>query len=100
MKLLYCQKCQDVRKLGNEKTFCKCGDVWGQYTDNINAIVSENCLVIGIGNASFQESYKSRDDISKINMKAWIMPTYVSSIKVATESGIGTFHNGNMRNSK
>lgn len=54
MKLLYCTKCRSIRSLEKEWLACTCGKSRGMYlTDGQNAEVTGPCLVLGIGNKSF-----------------------------------------------
>ena len=54
MKLIFCQQCQDVRKIMRCKTYCLCGKSWGEYwNDGINANIGGLSIVIGIRNDSF-----------------------------------------------
>ncbi len=40
MKLIYCKKCQDVRKLDFAVTVCNCGASKGWYADDaLNAVI-------------------------------------------------------------
>lgn len=50
MKLLFCPFCQDVKKLQSKRTTCECGLVAGKYVDNRNAEVTNNAILIGLGN--------------------------------------------------
>lgn len=55
MKLLYCKDCGDVvvLRLGYDRT-CECGQVVGQYTDNLNAVYSgDQAVPLGFANDSF-----------------------------------------------
>lgn len=59
MKLIFCPDCQDIRKLLHEQTYCSCGKSWGQYTDDINAVIGGLAIPIGIANYSFVEALKA-----------------------------------------
>ena len=52
MKLLFCPKCFDVFKLTLKPRSCDCGEVKGQYIDNINAEVNGKGFSLAIGNGS------------------------------------------------
>jgi hypothetical protein len=60
MKLIFCPKCQDVKKLQDEKTTCKCGQSWGRYLDDVNAEIGGNAVLLGIDNSSFAHALKYR----------------------------------------
>jgi hypothetical protein len=60
MKLLYCPRCKDIKKLrrlsktGDKPTQCTCGKCWGYYKENgHNAVVGRGTTVLGINNCSF-----------------------------------------------
>lgn len=61
MKLIYCCKCHDVVSLFFETRRCRCGDVYGKYTDNRNAIVSTRAIPLGIYNNSLVTAVKNRN---------------------------------------
>jgi len=53
MKLLFCRSCHDIIALLPTLTRrCICGQCAGRYTDNVNAEVEGDCIVLGIGNKS------------------------------------------------
>lgn len=56
MKLLYCPKCQDIKKLQYRRRECKCGSSWGWYEKNgWHAVVGGECVPLGINNFSLEE---------------------------------------------
>ena len=59
MKLIYCPECGDVVCLTSDPRSCQCGNCWGQYTDAVNAMVSENAVVLGFANSSFTNALKN-----------------------------------------
>ena len=63
MKLLFCPCCQDVKKLLERKRrVCICGESWGQYTDDLNAVLGGKALPLGIDNNSFIDAYHFTPD--------------------------------------
>lgn len=57
MKLLFCDVCQDVFKLGRKLKTCDCGRVKGKYEKNgHNAVVNGKGYSVAIGNGSFIEA--------------------------------------------
>jgi hypothetical protein len=60
MKLIHCKSCHDVvRLIPEEWRKCYCGDVGGQYNEDLmTATVGGDCDVIGIPNPFFDEVYK------------------------------------------
>jgi hypothetical protein len=64
MKLIFCPKCQDVRKLhrapAHDPIHCRCGRSWGRYLDDeVMAEVGGEAVVLGIGNPSFVSAYRA-----------------------------------------
>ncbi len=53
MKLLNCLKCHDIVKLADERRRCLCGASAGEYTDDVYALVSGPCRVLGIANHEY-----------------------------------------------
>lgn len=62
MKLLYCPRCQDVRKLDylddkQQPTYCKCKSSWGYYLpDGLFAVRGGMSIMLGFNNGSFQQA--------------------------------------------
>ena len=54
MKLACCDKCHDVFKLQKYLQFCRCGNISGNYVDNLKAEIYRkdkiSCRVIGVEN--------------------------------------------------
>lgn len=61
MKLLFCPKCEDVRKLQFRRVFCECGKSWGNYfEDGLNAYIGGEAVPLGFDNSSLQRALKNR----------------------------------------
>lgn len=71
MKLLFCLKCQDVRKLGKTKRYCACRQCSGRYTDDVMAEVSGPCEVVCFANSSFAEAVMNVNSTAK-HFVAWV----------------------------
>ena len=57
MKMLYCPKCHDVRKLQRKQVFCQCEASSGWYKrDGLNAVVAGMAIPIGLQNSSFVQA--------------------------------------------
>jgi hypothetical protein len=57
MKMLYCPKCHDVRKLQRKQVSCQCGESSGWYKrDNLNAVIAGMAIPIGFQGSSFVEA--------------------------------------------
>jgi len=61
MKLLFCDKCDDLFKLGFELRSCSCGYVKGKYIDSLNAEVNGNGYSLAIGNGSLTDAMYNFD---------------------------------------
>tara|TARA_R110000868_G_scaffold15938_3_gene72135 strand:+ start:189 stop:683 length:495 start_codon:yes stop_codon:yes gene_type:complete len=63
MKLIRCEKCEDVVRLVHTKwRKCDCGKSGGQYNDDMtSATIGGSCEVIGIRNDFFQEKQFSKE---------------------------------------
>jgi hypothetical protein len=85
VKLLICPECNDVRKLGYEKTVCECGKSYGYYQkDGWNAVIGGLGLAIGLDNnyvliALYRRIL--RGDDSSIDLSAWLMAKDHPTIK-------------------
>lgn len=76
MKLLYCPKCGDVRKLTFAETVCDCGESSGRYlADGVRAVVTGRALVIGIDNFCLRhfEQLRWRHPEETYTIPAWLM---------------------------
>ena len=63
MKLLYCPKCHDVRKLQREVVTCQCGESKGWYkADGLNAVIEGMAIPIGFQNPAFTRALLGRQD--------------------------------------
>lgn len=84
MKLIFCPGCRDiVRLFEGEKRFCKCKDIWGIYTDDLNALISKRVIPLGIGNRSFVFSLKHRPKEGMgERFEAFVIPKDCPTIKV------------------
>ena len=61
MKLLFCSKCQDVRKLQYRRVFCECGKSWGNYfEDGLNAYIGGEAVPLGFDNGSFKQALRNQ----------------------------------------
>lgn len=57
MKLLFCRKCEDIRRITKEVTICRCGRSSAQYEDDINAWYFGPAKLIGFANMSFIRAF-------------------------------------------
>lgn len=71
MKLIFCPKCQDVKKLQLEITTCRCNNSWGKYLDGINAEIGGDAIPIGISNSSLAEAI-----VKETEYKESVVPYY------------------------
>lgn len=57
MKLIYCPKCQDVRKLDYKPVVCNCGASRGWYhSDGLHADITGEAIPLGFDNFSFRRA--------------------------------------------
>jgi predicted nucleic acid-binding Zn-ribbon protein len=72
MKLLLCTRCGDVFKLRRYWKCCECGEVSGQYLDNVNAEVNGEGVSLAIGNGSLANAVrKVRDGSERADVICW-----------------------------
>lgn len=95
MKLLYCPKCCDVRKLGMKiegsvhygAAYCECTKSWGYYTDDINAVYGGDAVMLGIANSSLAQAidydtkYPARPNSLGVRFEAFIIPESAPTVK-------------------
>ncbi len=83
MKLIYCLECSDIVRLKKTKKYCDCGKIWGQYTDNFNAIISDKAILIGFSNLSFLEALKTKPKTEKgTKFEAFVISKNAISTKI------------------
>jgi hypothetical protein len=83
MKLIFCPKCQDVRKLGYNMVTCTCGESWGKYyEDGLNAVIGGEAVAIGFSNIDFLHALKSQPKTGTKGKKfeAFVIPRYCDTI--------------------
>ncbi len=74
--MIVCPKCSDVVALreGKKRT-CECGQSWGQYTDNLNALIGGIAIPLGFDNRSFLSALKKRPEYGEGRIfQAFIIP--------------------------
>ena len=95
MKLLFCRKCTDVRKLHRAGVTCWCGESWGRYlNDNDHAEHSGPSLVVALGNRSFHQAVRDTDKNPMGDQnttlgfwfKAWVIPFISGKVKRVPEA--------------
>lgn len=94
MKLIFCPRCQDVRKLQRYQTYCECGYVSGRYdADGAHATVSQNATVIGLDNHTLRRAIiASQDrDSGHRTLAAWVMGSDASRVRWEDQpAGLGS----------
>lgn len=60
MKLLFCAQCNDVVALREYRRKCSCRKSWGQYIDNINAIIGGKAIPLGFANESLTAALRNQ----------------------------------------
>lgn len=82
MKLIFCPKCQDVRKLHNNsrrsRTSCRCDQSYGWYEkDGLNAVIGGDAIPIGFDNPGFAVAIKAQAG----SFPAFVIPEPCPTIK-------------------
>jgi hypothetical protein len=63
MKLIYCPKCHDVRKLSHKVTFCMCGASRGWYDDDgLHATVQGEAIPLGFDNLTLRSALAMKSE--------------------------------------
>jgi len=61
MKLIYCPKCHDVRKLDYPVTVCNCGASKGWYKDDgLHVVIQGEAIPLGFTNDSLTDALRKR----------------------------------------
>lgn len=94
MKLIFCPKCQDIRKLhrasAHDPIHCRCGRSWGRYLDDeVMAEVGGEAVVLGIDNRSFEMAFRAsrgpRRKDAEFDFEAFVINEYRSDCHVVRE---------------
>ena len=89
MKLVFCPKCQDVVRLKQDRVkTCDCGNVSGQYTDELYAWYSgEGAMPLGFANSSFSMTLKIQpnDGLGQL-FTAFVIPKVCSTFENKDET--------------
>ena len=88
MKLLYCPKCQDVRKLKFKKTFCQCRRSWAYYQeDGRYAVCNTFAVLLGLGWTSLEKALKNKTNPMLVTheFKAWVIGSDSEYVEVQDE---------------
>jgi hypothetical protein len=81
MKLLFCERCADVFKLGFELKSCDCGHVKGKYINNTYAVTNGNGINLAIGNGSLMNAIADMQKIDPSDPKI-DRHTYIDGAKI------------------
>lgn len=84
MKLLFCPRCQDIRKLGDEREVkCRCGKSGGWYkADGLHAVLTGEAVPIGFANSSFVQALLKRPLAgSGYSFQAFVIPVECETIE-------------------
>jgi hypothetical protein len=91
MKLLYCTRCHDVKKLTYKRRACQCSASSGYYReDGLNAVVNGLGLIIGINNQSLLDAYAGflvEPERSK-DLVAWLCAEPAAHIEYKRKSNV------------
>ncbi len=82
MKLLYCKICKDIFNLTHQAKSCGCGESYGYYTDDLNAVYTGDCVPMGIANGTFMEAVKHPPmHEPSTHIVAFIIPEHCKTFK-------------------
>lgn len=92
MKLIFCPKCGDVRKLQKENTYCACRESWGLYhEDGLHAAIGGKAVPLGIGNRSMSTAILADSGLTEAGyarygepgerFDAWVIPLPCPTVK-------------------
>lgn len=87
MKLIFCKECSDVRALSKlSVTFCGCGNSFGTYLDNSNAVIGGEAYLIGILNINLSIGISSVDEGGFSPLAAYMQPVGMDKNVVRLDS--------------
>lgn len=85
MKLIYCPKCDDVRKIHSRATRCKCQKSWGRYLpDGLHATYGGKAIPLGFDNPSFLEAIKQQRGYTSSRFRAFVIQRECPTFKQVT----------------
>lgn len=75
MKLLFCYNCAMVFSLSKTYRECNCGQTWGKYLDNREAVYGGAGIPIGFNNIEFLTAMEQQSDTGEgREFSAFVMP--------------------------
>ncbi len=85
MKLFFCEnpKCYDIVLLrqGKRRT-CECGQSWGEYVDDLNAVIGGRAVPLGFDNRSFVAALKKRPEYGQgKTFEAFFIPKHCPTVE-------------------
>jgi hypothetical protein len=83
MKLIFCPRCQDVRKLSYDLRTCECGASWGKYyEDGLSAMIGGEAIAVGFNNSNFLDALQKQPKAGTKGKKfeAFVIPRYCDTI--------------------
>lgn len=91
IKLIYCPKCQDVRKLNYVLTTCQCGRSFGRVLgDGLDAQYGGDAVPLGFDNSSLVKALKHQpDDGWGERFEAFVIPKQCDTCKKIKSTRIG-----------
>lgn len=83
MKLIFCPICHDVVRLVSHERACICGKSWGQYINQIDAIIGGEATPIGFNNASFADALGNQPPSGLgERFEAFVIPEVCDTIEI------------------
>lgn len=82
MKLIFCPRCQDIVKLHQQVTTCKCGRSHGAYLDGYNAVYCGDAIPLGIINDTIAYAIENQPASGKgKQFNAFVIPKKCPTFK-------------------
>lgn len=83
MKLIYCPVCDDVVKIHQELTTCRCGRSYGQYApDGLNARYGGRAVPLGFANSSLMFAINTQPELGDgQRFTAFVIPKVCPTFK-------------------
>ncbi len=85
MKLIFCKKCYDVKKIHTTKVFCACEKSWGRYYPNgLDAEYGGEAIPLAFVNKSFAGALYTQpatDNHGGVPFAAFVIPKECKTYK-------------------
>jgi hypothetical protein len=86
MKLIFCEKCADIKKLHREWVVCRCKKSHGRVVDGLNAEIGGAGVPLGIDNTTFNEAIRGRKNEGRgVRFEAFVISFNCKTVKEERE---------------